>query len=249
MGGDELSVAMVRAALEAGQRIRIRLWGHSMRPLVPGGSQLWIEPLGARGLRVGDIAAHVAGEALTAHRVVEIDGARVAMAGDSDGRASDVRAENVLGRVEGVVVLGRQLRASPGIERAANRALLFALPGLRVTERGARGLARGARSALARAAGPWLIERMRSELRAATAADLSILEATWRRRARRCDAAQKERWRAGIERREVLVWIAAQRLLAYADLGPGGERYVSPSVRSPGVEEALSAEVRRRQVT
>lgn len=63
-------LSLVQARLAAGQRVRFAVVGHSMRPLLQPGDQLWIESLAAQGARRGDLVAVWRANDIVTHRLV-----------------------------------------------------------------------------------------------------------------------------------------------------------------------------------
>jgi len=96
--------ALAEEALDAGQSLRFRTNGQSMRPAILDGDIVTVAPLGDRGLGWGDIVLHRAGAGgLVLHRIVRV--ARRGLGnvydtrGDAFGANSElVEEEDVLGR-------------------------------------------------------------------------------------------------------------------------------------------------------
>lgn len=95
---------LARAVLSAGHRLRFRAHGRSMRPFLPHGSLLEVEPRAFERVRLGEVVLHAAPRApLVAHRVVGRSGGRTDGAlltrGDSNARLDRVSAADFLGVV------------------------------------------------------------------------------------------------------------------------------------------------------
>ncbi|MSR63736.1 MAG: methyltransferase domain-containing protein [Planctomycetes bacterium] len=164
----EAWTALARAVLGRGYRLRFRAFGRSMRPLIPHGSLLEVEPRAFAAVRLGEVVLHAApGAPLVAHRVVGRAGAELVTRGDSNARLDRVGASEFLGVVVAREHAGRWRAVSSGPARwlglcaglayrllvAAARVLV--LRPLRATYGGRslvraflRGLLRGASAAL-----------------------------------------------------------------------------------------------------
>lgn len=115
--------AALEEALRAGRAVRVRARGQSMRPLLPDGSEVLIEPA-RRAPGIGDVVLTSSLGELALHRVVEIFWAagRLYVRTRGDGRRapdSPLPADAILGRAVEALVAGRRIR----LDRAAGRAL------------------------------------------------------------------------------------------------------------------------------
>lgn len=118
---------LVRGFLAAGRSVLFRAYGRSMRPSIPHGSMLLIEPRTADALRIGQIVAYAgrpteeesgaqaAPSILVAHRVVGRKEGGLVARGDSAGRTDRVANDDVLGLVREVRSIDRfgRLRRKP----------------------------------------------------------------------------------------------------------------------------------------
>jgi SAM-dependent methyltransferase len=111
-------VALARAVLESGNRLRFRALGRSMRPLVPHGSLLEVEPRPFERVRLGEVVLHsLAGAPLVAHRVVGRRAGELLTRGDSNARLDRVRPGDYLGVVTAREQDGEWRRVSSGPAR------------------------------------------------------------------------------------------------------------------------------------
>jgi SAM-dependent methyltransferase len=91
---------LARAVLAAGHHLRFRASGRSMRPFLPHGSLLEVEPRAFELVRLGEVVLHAATRApLVAHRVVGKQSGALLTRGDSNARLDRVAAEDFLGVV------------------------------------------------------------------------------------------------------------------------------------------------------
>jgi len=91
---------LARAVLGGGHRLRFRAFGRSMRPLIPHGSLLEVEPRAFADVRLGEVVLHAApGAPLVAHRVVGRAGPELVTRGDSNARMDRVSEAEFLGVV------------------------------------------------------------------------------------------------------------------------------------------------------
>lgn len=116
----------------------LRLYGagSSMRPAIPAGAALIIEPATARDLRLGDVVVYRRDATLVAHRLVgrERDGGQVALRTKGDilaGLDVPLPAEGVLGRVVAMEHDGRRKRLDTGWSRLTGLAAARLLPVVR----------------------------------------------------------------------------------------------------------------------
>lgn len=111
-------IALARAVLASGQRLRFRALGRSMRPLVPHGSLLEVEPRAFERVRLGEVVLHgLEGAPLVAHRVVGRRGGALLTRGDSNARLDRVPSESFLGVVVARELDGEWKRVSSGPQR------------------------------------------------------------------------------------------------------------------------------------
>jgi len=109
---------LARAVLAQGGRLRFRAHGKSMRPFVPHGSLLEIEPRAFAGVRLGEVVLHAAERApLVAHRVVGRAPGVLLTRGDSNARLDQVAADDFLGVVVARERAGRWRPVSSGPAR------------------------------------------------------------------------------------------------------------------------------------
>jgi SAM-dependent methyltransferase len=99
IGASDLA-ALARAVLGRGLRLRFQASGRSMRPFVPHGSVLEVEPYRFGDLQRGDVVLYCAeGDRLVAHRVIATGERMIRTRGDSSARIDEVAERDVLGRV------------------------------------------------------------------------------------------------------------------------------------------------------
>ncbi len=121
---------LIEAALKAGHRVRVRAAGSSMRPLVPSGARITVEPNGGP-VRVDDVVVALADGELVAHRVTRVD--PVELRGDSSTAVE--HAPEILGRVVAVEWRGVGYRIDAGWGRLWSRACARVGPWLRRAEK------------------------------------------------------------------------------------------------------------------
>ncbi|HEX6886287.1 MAG TPA: class I SAM-dependent methyltransferase [Planctomycetota bacterium] len=91
---------LARGVLARGHRLRFRAHGRSMRPLVPHGSRLEVEPRPFARVRLGEVVLHAAPRApLVAHRAVGRTHGELVLRGDSNARLDRVPEREYLGVV------------------------------------------------------------------------------------------------------------------------------------------------------
>lgn len=91
---------LARGVLARGHRLRFRAHGRSMRPLVPHGSRLEVEPRPFARVRLGEVVLHAAPRApLVAHRAVGRAHGELVLRGDSNARLDRVPEGQYLGVV------------------------------------------------------------------------------------------------------------------------------------------------------
>lgn len=91
---------LARGVLARGHRLRFRAHGRSMRPLVPHGSRLEVEPRPFARVRLGEVVLHAAPRApLVAHRAVGRAHGELLLRGDSNARLDRVPEGEYLGVV------------------------------------------------------------------------------------------------------------------------------------------------------
>lgn len=109
---------LARAVLAGGHRLRFRAHGRSMRPFLPHGSLLEVEPRAFERVRLGQVVLHAAERApLVAHRVVGRAQGKLLTRGDSNARLDAVAAGDYLGVVVARSSGGRWRPVSSGLER------------------------------------------------------------------------------------------------------------------------------------
>src|SRR5262245_40436331 len=114
----EVWTRLARAVLGGGHRLRFRAHGRSMRPFLPHGSLLEVEPRAFERVRLGEVVLHAQQRApLVAHRVVGRRGGALLLRGDSNARLDQVQPQDVLGVVVARESGGRWRRVSSGAER------------------------------------------------------------------------------------------------------------------------------------
>ena len=99
MAAPDPFLALLGEALGRGRHVTIRARGHSMRPLVPDGSQVLLVPLGGVP-KVGDVVAYGRGANLVIHRVCRVRDERITTRGDGgSGREEpSINTSALLGR-------------------------------------------------------------------------------------------------------------------------------------------------------
>lgn len=109
---------LARAVLAGGHRLRFRAYGRSMRPFLPHGSLLEVEPRAFERVRLGEVVLHAAERApLVAHRVVGREQGKLLTRGDSNARLDAVAASDFLGVVVARESAGQWRPVSSGAER------------------------------------------------------------------------------------------------------------------------------------
>jgi len=114
----EVWTRLARAVLAGGHRLRFRAHGRSMRPFLPHGSLLEVEPRTFERVRLGEVVLHARERApLVAHRVVGRRRGTLLLRGDSNARLDQVQPHDFLGVVIARESDGRWRRVSSGAER------------------------------------------------------------------------------------------------------------------------------------
>lgn len=113
---------LMRAVLEKGSRIRLRVRGKSMKPFIQDGDQITLAPLSHRPLSLGDVVAFCRSneqqKRLVIHRIVDRQENGFVIQGDGVSCESEVVLPfDILGRVVEVRRKGRRLRFGLGPER------------------------------------------------------------------------------------------------------------------------------------
>lgn len=91
--------AIARTVLASNRPFKFRARGRSMRPAIPDGSNLLIEPLPFEKIRRGDVVAYVCLARIVCHRVVHRDQDRLLLRGDSSVREDEIGEADYLGIV------------------------------------------------------------------------------------------------------------------------------------------------------
>lgn len=117
----ELLSELLRALLEDGLPVELRVTGSSMSPFVRSGDVIVVSPRPAAAIRLGDVVAFLRGEKrLVVHRVVRRRGDGFLTRGDASPRADGrVAGGEILGAVERVTRTGERVRLGLGRERIA----------------------------------------------------------------------------------------------------------------------------------
>ena len=123
LGAAEL-VGLAREALARGLRLRFRANGRSMRPWIPHGARVEIEPARFDAVRAGEVVLYATpSHPLVAHRVLRRDPLGLVACGDSAGRIDVVAEGAFLGRVARSAAPGGRWRpVSSGWRRPAGLA-------------------------------------------------------------------------------------------------------------------------------
>ena len=109
---------LARAVLARGHRLRFRALGRSMRPLVPHGSLLEVEPRPFERVRLGEIVLYAtAREGVVAHRVIGTRAGALLARGDSGAGLDTVKPDDFLGVVTSREQGGRWKNLSTGPAR------------------------------------------------------------------------------------------------------------------------------------
>ena len=93
---------LFESILAGGYSVRVQVTGRSMKPFLEGNEVLFIEPVGGRRLRVGDLVLFKDRQDLPViHRIVRIDGALVQTQGDALNEPDPVVEDTrIMGKVE-----------------------------------------------------------------------------------------------------------------------------------------------------
>ncbi len=121
---------LVEAALKAGHRVQIRAAGTSMRPLLPSGVRLTVEPLERDQLQSSDIVVALCEGQLVAHRLVS----RTPLILRGDSAPQFEHDPEVLGRVVAVEWHGFTYRIDQGWGRLWSLACAHLGPWIRRAE-------------------------------------------------------------------------------------------------------------------
>jgi SAM-dependent methyltransferase len=122
---------LARAVLAGGHRLRFRAHGRSMRPFLPHGSLLEVEPRTFERVRLGEVVLHARERTpLVAHRVVGRGRGTLLLRGDSNARLDQVEPHDYLGVVVARESGGRWRSVSSGAERWLGLASGLAYRGL-----------------------------------------------------------------------------------------------------------------------
>ena len=109
---------LARAVLAGGHRLRFRAHGRSMRPFLPHGSLLEVEPRAFERVRLGEVVLHATARApLVAHRVIGRERGALLLRGDSNALVSAVEPRDFLGVVVARESGGRWRPVSSGPAR------------------------------------------------------------------------------------------------------------------------------------
>lgn len=183
----------IAEALRRGASVAVTLWGGSMRPLVPPGSTVTLEPLAPGDVpHVGELVAVETEDRLVVHRLVAWSERSVTLAADAGGSPQRFEHARVLGRARGLVFFGRRLPLPSRLARPAHGALLQSVPLLR-RARAARSLLRPLSATTRRLAAPLLAPRLVAALEPLPASELRWLERAWLARGHHA-APHRERW-------------------------------------------------------
>lgn len=250
-----MTTSVVVERLRAGHAVTVRLWGRSMSPTVRPGARLSFVPCAIHEASVGDVLLVVRGDALVAHRAIEVGPQGARTWGDGllapDPRCSP---DELLGRAPGVPLGAVQLPVAPALARPTNAAL--GAIARRITAARARLVRSSARGSLIA-----LLDAARGVRRMLSPFEIVPLDASWRgrlaelelRASRRATKEALARWRAALDgtgaawlavsrRREPVGWMLA----VVADDGVASLRlWVEPMHRRMGIATALSDRMRR----
>jgi signal peptidase I len=99
-GAPSLRAQLAASMLREGRSVELPATGTSMRPLIPPGGVVRVEPARAADVRPGDVVVVADGERLVCHRLVYVARGRVVTRGD-DALVCDppLPADAVVGRV------------------------------------------------------------------------------------------------------------------------------------------------------
>ncbi|MCE7938124.1 hypothetical protein DCC79_00865 [bacterium] len=101
---------LAHASLRENGRLRLRVVGHSMAPLLHDGDLVWVEPMPAKRLQCGDLVLVRLAEDLLTHRLIAVDSQGWHTKGDNVGEADPpVAAAAILGKVVSAERRGRML--------------------------------------------------------------------------------------------------------------------------------------------
>jgi SAM-dependent methyltransferase len=128
--------ALARTVLASKKPFRFRARGRSMRPAIPDGSSLLIEPRPFESVRRGDVVAYVRLSRIVCHRVVFRGHDRLILRGDSSVRRDEIGEADYLGIVSHVTRPDKkEIRPGSGWRRWAGLAALIFYGALVATAR------------------------------------------------------------------------------------------------------------------
>ena len=116
--------------LNDGNCFKICVIGDSMSPLLRTGDAIYVEPVKADNLSIGDIILSKAGEKMRAHRLIKIykekGGGIFRTKGDTFSSVDEPLGENnIIGRVYAVEKWGKTLNLKMGIFSRVDKLLYF----------------------------------------------------------------------------------------------------------------------------
>lgn len=143
MLSDEVQVDSITATLRAGQPVRVRLYGTSMRPTVLPGAVVPIEPVRPEQCRLGDVVLVRRGNVLAAHRWMGGKPGAWILQGDAfDEPDPPVTDEQVLGRSSALLVGKWAVPMPISAQRPIAQGILRVLPAFRASSRLAHNVGR-----------------------------------------------------------------------------------------------------------